>query len=132
DVRRGRSAMAIPELRQFGDLSFSDFDRHSVWIACHTADNEEPWYEETDEETFRPWTRGFPANSSDGILLVCSIFELRDGSLHRGFVTPAVSDGDLGTMQPQIFVGHRRFSFWRGMTGITTEERRAFYEALGK
>ena len=44
--------MEKPGLKQFGELVPADFERHPVWIGCHVADYEEPWYEETDEETF--------------------------------------------------------------------------------
>jgi hypothetical protein len=43
-----------PELKQFGDLTPADFERHPGWIGCHTADYDGAWYDETDEETFRP------------------------------------------------------------------------------
>ena len=39
-----------PELKQFGELLPADFDRQPVWVGVHTADYDEPWYEETDEE----------------------------------------------------------------------------------
>jgi hypothetical protein len=64
------------------------------------------------------------------MLLVRAIIELRDGSRYPGFVTPAFDEGDLGTQQPQVFVGDRRFGFWGGMFGIPVEERRAFYGAI--
>jgi len=92
-----------PELKQFGDLRSADFDRYPVWIACHTGDFGEPWFDETDEETFRPWTSALPVGPSDGMLFVRAIFVLRDGSHHEGFLTPAFKVGDLGAMQPQIF-----------------------------
>jgi hypothetical protein len=41
-----------PELKQFGDLSHTDFERHPAWVACHAEDFAEPWFNETDEETF--------------------------------------------------------------------------------
>jgi hypothetical protein len=104
--------MAMPELKQFGELLPADFERHPVWVACHTADGGEPRYKDTDEETFRPWTAGFPATASQDILLVHATFELPDGSRYPGFVTPALKEGDLGTMQPQMFVDGLRFSFW--------------------
>ena len=121
-----------PELKQFGDLSSADFDRHPVWIACHTEDFAEPWFNETDEETFRPWTGALPVGPSDGMLLVRATFELHDGSRHYGFLTPAFKEGDLGTLQPQLFVGGERFGFWCGMAGVRADERTAFYQALGK
>ena len=39
-----------PILKQFGDLQASDFARQPVWVSVHTLDNEEPWYDDTDEE----------------------------------------------------------------------------------
>jgi hypothetical protein len=107
-----------PEVKQFGDLSSADFDTHPVWIACHTEDYAEPWFNETDEETFRPWTGALPVSPSDGILLVRARFELRDGSPHDGFLTPAFKEGDLGMLQPHLFVAGESFGFWRGLFGV--------------
>jgi hypothetical protein len=103
-LRRG-SALSKPELKQFGNLAPADFLANPVWIASHTADYVEAWYEETDEETFRPWTGALPVSPSEGMLLVRATLELRDGSHHSGFVTPAFKDEDLGALQPHIFVG---------------------------
>jgi hypothetical protein len=103
-----------PELKQFGDFTREDFDRHLVWIGSHTADYGESWYGDTDEETFRPRTGDLPANESEGMLLVKTTFELRDGSKHPGFLTPA-PDPDLGTQQPHLFVGETFFGFWGGI-----------------
>jgi hypothetical protein len=124
--------MQQPKLRQFGDLTPSDFDRYPVWIACHTVDSDEPWYENTDEETFRPWTGPLPVDPSEGMLLVRATIELNDRTRYEGFVTPAFEAGDLGTQQPQIFVQGRRFGLWGGMFGVPLEERTAMYDALGK
>jgi hypothetical protein len=121
-----------PELRQFGVLSPIDFDRHPVWIACHTEDQAEPWFEETNEETFRPWLGSLPVEPSDGMLLVRATLELRDGSLYRGFITPAFKEGDLGALQPQIFVEDERFGFWGGMFDASAEKKAAFYSAMRK
>ncbi len=124
--------MATPELKQFGDLTPEDFQHHPVWTGCHGGDSDEPWYDETDEETFRPWTGGLPAGPSEGMLLVRATLELRDGTRHNGFVTPSFNEGDLGTQQPQIFAGARRFGFWGGISGVPEKERQALYAALGK
>jgi hypothetical protein len=121
-----------PELKQFGDLTAADFERYPVWIACHTDDFAEPWFNETDEETFRPWIGPLPVGPSDGILLVRASFEFHDGSRHDGFLTPASKEGDLGTLQPHLFVSGESFGFWGGMAGVRPDRRMAFYEALGK
>ena len=124
--------MSIPELKQFADLGQSDFDRHAVWIGCHTADSGEPWYDDTDEETFRPWNGPPGPGPSEGMLLVRATLELADGTRFPGFVTPAFDDDDLGIQQPQIFVGGRIYGFWGGRAGVSLPVRQAFYAALGK
>jgi hypothetical protein len=124
--------VAKPELKQFGDLRPADFEKHPVWIGCHTADYDEAWYDETDEETFRPRGGALPADPSEGMLLVRAVAILHDGTRLPGFLTPALEEGDLGTLQPQVFIGDRMFSFWGGMFGVPEEVRREFYAALGK
>jgi hypothetical protein len=121
-----------PELKQFADLTPADFERHPVWVACHTEDYAEPWFNDTDEETFRPWMGALPVGPSDGMLLVHATFEAHDGSGHNGFLTPALTEGDLGTLQPHVFVGGKSFGFWGSMFGIRADQRMAFYTALGK
>lgn len=138
--------MADPELRQFGELGPEDFERHPVWILCHTADYDKPWYEDTDEETFRPWTEGLPATVLRETLLVRAEFELWDGSHYPGFVTPLVEGYDtlpngrrvgkvrhpLSREQPNILVGSKRFAFWGGIIGISKQAQQEFYAAVGK
>jgi len=138
--------MTAPEFRQFGELAPEDFNRHPVWILCHTADYEMPWYKDVDEETFRPWTEELPAIVLRETLLVRAEFELSDGSRFPGFLTPLVEGHDtlpdgrrvgesrhpLGRLQPHIFVGDRRFGFWGGIVGISIQEQREFYAILGK
>ena len=120
-----------PLLRQFGDLTADDFRLHPVWLHCHVADYDEPWYDETDEETFRPWPGELPADPSVGTLLLRASVVLQDGSRLEGFLSPS-DGGDIGIMQPQVFVGARLFSFWGGMPGVTEDGKRSFYAAVGK
>lgn len=96
--------MPEPILKQFAALSPEDFERHPVWIACHVADYGEPWYDETDEETFRPYSGPFPTDTSD-LLLVSAIAIMNDGSTHAGFLSPSRQAGDLANLQPHVFVG---------------------------
>jgi len=138
--------MAMPKLKQFGDLKPSDLERHPVWIGCHTADHNEPWYKDTDEETFRPYTGKLPVDPAEGMFLVRASFKLRDGSCCEGFVTPAGEGWDrrndgrpmfahnhiLGTQQPQMFGDDRFFGFWGGIVGITSQTQQELYAALGK
>lgn len=59
-----------PILKQFGDLTPADFADHAVWVSVHTLDYDEPWYDDNDEETFRPWTGKLPVAPQDGMFLV--------------------------------------------------------------
>ncbi len=124
--------MTRPALKQFGDFSAKDFEQNAVWVACHVLDYEEPWYEETDEGTFRPWNDALPVNASNGMLLVRTKFVLADCSELTGFPTPAFKANDIGAMQPQVFVDDHIFGFWGGMVGIAQGKRNALYSALGK
>lgn len=119
-----------PELRQFGDLRAADFERHPVWVNCHTEDYGQPWYDRTDEETFRPWPR-VPVDPSQGMFLVRATLTLSCGEAYPGFVTPA-HERDLGTLQPHLFLGDDLIGFWGGVVGIPPEGRRRVYEALGR
>ena len=67
-----------------------------------------------------------PVAPSEGMLLVRARLELQDGSVCRGFLTPAFNEGDLGAIQPQIFVANERFGFWGGMFGYRQSAGRIF------
>jgi len=108
-------------MKQFGDLSAADFDAAPVWVACHVLDYDEPWHDDTDEETFRPWDRALPVDPGSGFtFLVSAEFELAAStSPLKGFVTPQ-PDGlpDFGSMQPHLFLPSGRVgAFWLGMFG---------------
>jgi len=104
-----------PELKQFGDLRPEDFARHPIWVASHSVDYDEEWYDDTDEETFRPWAGAMPVGC-DEMYLVRSSFTLADGTALSGFATPASEEGAWGSMQPQLFLpSGKRLGVWFGM-----------------
>jgi hypothetical protein len=124
-------------LVQFGDLSPAHFAKHPVWAACHSFDHDQPWYDETDEETFRPHTEDAPVNPTDGMYLISARFRLADGSSFKGFITPAQpkeqGDGVLGLIQPQMYLpSGERVGFWLGMFGESEGEAARLYAALGR
>jgi hypothetical protein len=73
--------MAPPELKQEYALSLADFSRQPVWVGVHNFDSDEPWYEQSDEETFRPWTGPLPFAETRGFVLAAATFELADGTV---------------------------------------------------
>ena len=83
-----------PEMKQEYDLCASDFVRHPVWIGVHNYDSGEPWYELSDEQTFRPWTDPLPFPNIRGIAQVAATFELADGSVYSGYFSPQREDWD--------------------------------------
>ena len=116
--------MGKKQLKQFGDLVVDDFQAHPVWVGCHTYDYDEPWYDDTDEETFRPWDGSLPVDPEEGMYLVRTIVTLADGTEFPGFASPQVDDPstgppDLGLIQPQLFLPDgETIGFWQGMVPI--------------
>ncbi len=126
---------AKPLLRQFGELSPADFIAHQVWIACHSADYDEPWYDDTDEETFRPWNGPLPVGPEEGMLLVRAQMTLADRRSFAGFITPQHDSEPLhlGAIQPQLFLpSGTRTDFWDGMSKRTDQRRDIVYAELGR
>jgi hypothetical protein len=126
-----------PFLKQIGELTEADFKRVPIWVSCHVVDYDEPWYDETDEETVRPWTSSTPVDPSTRMLIVKANFILVDGTEYVGFLTPTKdvnADGspDLGVVQPRVFASGHLFGFWGGMFGIPEDVRAASYAAVGK
>jgi len=126
--------MPRPTLKQFGDLTPEDFRQHPIWVSVHTLDYDEDWYDDTDEETFRPWLGDRPVGGEE-MFLVSARLSFADGAEFEGFVTPAISyEGlrSMGSLQPQVFApSGQRFAFWHGMFRQTEFETR-FYQNFAK
>ena len=119
-----------PVLRQFADFTAADFIAHPVWIQCHIVDYDEAWYDDTDEETFRPWDGGLPAGPEEGTLLVRAKLTFSNSCILDGFLTPQHQGEplDLGVVQPQLFApSGRLLGFWDGAFRRNDEERHRFY-----
>jgi hypothetical protein len=132
--RRQDTLARKPILKQFGALKPADFAKHPVWASVHTLDYDEPWYDDTDEETFRPWTGELPVAPEDGMFLVRARLTLADGRVFDGFITPQHESEkmSLGAIQPQLFLPSGvRCDFWDGMFKRDVEHRKAMYDELG-
>jgi hypothetical protein len=120
-----------PNLKQFGQLMPPDLISHPIWVSCHSVDYDEPWYEGTDKETFRPWLGEIPVGADEMYLLACE-FTMADRSRHQGFATPALEPDDMGVIQPQIFSpSGKRHAFWLGMFP-RQEDINGFYTNFAK
>jgi hypothetical protein len=128
--------MSPPLLIQYPHLTAEHFVRHPVWISVHAADADEPWYGETDEETFRPWLGALPVGPDDGWFLVRATFTLADGTALTGFVTPQAKKqpaGLQGLLQGEVFLpSGRREQFWNGLLQRPAAARAALFAEIGK
>jgi hypothetical protein len=86
----------LPLLRDVSELKPSDFENHPVWVCVHGRDEDEPWYSQTNEVTYRPWTDALPfvPRTRFDAVLVTATFELADGSLYRGYFNPVAENWD--------------------------------------
>jgi hypothetical protein len=90
-------------------------DRSKESIVKINVDYDEPWYDDTDEETFRPWLSEIPVAADEMYLVACE-FTMTDGSRYPGFATPFFEPDDLRLIQPQLFSSSgSRHAFWLGM-----------------
>lgn len=121
------------KLKKFGRLTPKDFKGHPIWAACHSFDHDEPWFGETDEETFRPWFGGTPVDPSEGMFLVAAQFLTARDLVLSGFVTPVGPNrlDDLGLVQPHVFINGRPYGFWAGMVGLTKSEKQVLLDLTG-
>ncbi len=153
--------MAPPELKQEYNLSLADFSRQPVWVGVHNFDSDEPWYEQSDEETFRPWTGPLPFAEARGFVLAAATFELADGTLYAGYCRSVRDDWDAsfepmsvaeGTpkrqswsrmhggsqrsvlllQSPTMFIDGRPFDFQLRILSLRKKAIQSFYAAIGK
>ena len=127
-----------PILKQFEDLTPKDFVDYPIWVQCHIIDYEEKWYDETDEETFRPWVGNISVSPAYAMFLVKANLITSDGDIFTGFLTPCLKsnykhENYLGFIQPQIFTKTgERFGFWTGMFPKEKSNIDQFYKLMGK
>lgn len=154
--------MQSPEMKQEYDLTVADFARHPVWVGVHNYDTDQPWYEEADEETFRPWVGPLPFDEARGVALLAAIFQLADGSSYRGFCRSVREDWDrpidspkergvarqkalswsrmhgggkrsvMSLQSPVIFIDDHQFDFQLGVPRVRASKVQKFYAAIGK
>jgi hypothetical protein len=128
-----------PELVQFGALRLGHFEQSPIWVNCHTQDQDEPWHDDTDEETFRPWLGETPVGPELGMFLVAAGLKTAGGTGFGGFMTPCSytdgveMDSALGIMQPYLFLpSGRPQGFWHGGLAIAPEELASFYDEIAQ
>ena len=112
--------MQMPLLKDVTALTWADFVQHPIWIGVHNNDYGEPWYAESNDQTYRPWTGSLPfeERSQFPIFLVAANFQLASGDNYPGYFNPASRDWDLPLpprkMRSGEFTKPRNWSARRG------------------
>lgn len=129
-----------PLLKQLGELTAADFAKHPLWVEVHHQDQDQPWYESTDEATVRPWDGPVPTPLPRGRLHARATITLQDGREFAGYAAAERSPGaknagrrQMGSIQPGLFGKYRNsraHTFWGGKVGIDEDARRAFFAAV--
>lgn len=133
--------MTIPKLRQYSDFRPEDFHDCAIWMCVHGVDEEAEWYYHTDELTYRPWplTGAFPNTEPTApSVIVHTRFRVADGSVYKGFSTPAFlgkdrKAQDISYTQPILFLPNGELAgFWLGNRRIIAAHKIRLYAALHK
>jgi len=125
-------------IKIFKDMTLSDFEEYPIWINCHLIDYEQPWYDETREDYFRPWFGYLPIIPGNMIFLVKSNLTCFDGTTYNGFITPTEEKPKditkaLGTIQPHIIhPSGKLVNFWYGLLKPSKEYLDKQYKLLEK
>ena len=152
----------IEDFKQIHELTAADFEQYPAWIGVHNYDYGQPWYEGTDDQTYRPWLGPERFTGSRGMLLLAARIELTDGSVYPGFFTRVAENWDeplpprrmrdgnytpakqwskrygdtplsiLALQHPQIFIDGKMIGFALGKPEKRRERVRAFYAAIRK
>lgn len=115
--------------KQVDELTPEDFTEHPIWEFAL----DEETVEGQDEATVRPYSASGPLDESDGMFVVRARFELADGTVLDGYLTPAVEGLDgLETYQPTIVTQNGQVPLWFGLFPPGPDERHRLYGMLAK
>lgn len=122
-------------LKSLGELRESDFVNYPVWVLCHILDYDEPWYDKTDEETYRPWTGKVPVKPRFDFIGKTT-FHFKDGTVYTGF-THICNNFDYSPVPFSLVMAillnnDQQESFWSGGIERSEQKIREFYLRIGK
>jgi len=150
------------DFKQSYELTPADFERYPAWIAVQNYDYGQPWYEGTNDQTYRPWVEVRRFTGNRGFLLLAARIELADGTVYPGFIGRVADSWDeptqprrmkdgnftaplqwskrhgdtplsvLSLQRPAIFIGEKIFDFMLGKPERQRERVRSFYAAIEK
>jgi hypothetical protein len=69
-----------PLIKSYGEMSVADLRGHQIWINVHTADEDQPWYDEAGEDSYRPHLGEPPHRPYDNLYVLLATATLMDGT----------------------------------------------------
>ena len=110
--------------KQVFELTVADFERFSVWEFA----TDEVGESGQDEATVRPMASSVP----EGLCVARAKFELADGTVMSGYVTPNAAEDDLADVQPHIITHSGQVGFWFGMMPLEDGDLAEYHRRLGR
>jgi hypothetical protein len=124
-----------PLIKTYGEISLADLREHQIWINVHTADEEQPWYDDAGEDSYRPHLGEPPRRPYDDLYVLLAAATLGDGTS-----LPARMDlipGPVVSDFPEAVASvHGHTSRWvdlaPAMMGLSDQVRRRDLDALDR
>ena len=126
-----------PTLKRSIDFRPEDFEEQALWVCAYGLDQDEAWYNEVDEITYRPQIGAW-----DEKQLVASQFigrialQFRDGTRATGFATPVMvamqEELVLARAQPALFLPNGQQVDFYGVPRRIKLSKQALYQNLEK
>jgi hypothetical protein len=94
--------MPTPLLKDQCFLTEIDFRRYPVWVRVQDYDRDEYWFQDSTEQTYRPWDGLLPLepDSQFPFVLLAASFRLSSGECYPGYFQPATEEWDT-PLQPR-------------------------------
>ena len=69
-----------PPIKGYGEITVADLRGHQIWINVHTADEEQPWYDDAGADSYRPHLGEPPRPPYDDLYVLLAAATLGDGT----------------------------------------------------
>jgi len=96
-----------PLIKTYGEISVADLHRQQIWINVHTADEDQPWYDDAGEDSYRPHLGEPPRRPYDNLFVLLATARLHDGTslparmdLYPGPVVSGFPEADASVHGP--------------------------------
>lgn len=88
--------MGAPLLKDRASLIRTDFDGNPIWVRVQDYDKDQPWFQGSTDQTYRPWDGPLPLQPRTPypFVLLAASFRLSNGDCYPGYFQPVREDWD--------------------------------------